>query len=303
MLQTALATENQARVRSPFLATARPRQWIKNVLVFAAPAAAGAMLRPATLAATGLALAAFILASVSTYFINDAADVHADRAHPVKSRRPVAAGLISPRRARLSGLAVAAAALLLAAAVNLPFAGCVAGYLALTVTYSSVLKNIAVLDVLAVAGGFVLRAAGGAAATRVPMSNWFLLTTLLGALYLVTAKRLGEHSRELRRPPHWTGRTVLASYSGPWLQQILTMTLTGTVLAYAGWAFGYRGRDIAMPLLAISFVPFLAGLMRYSLLVSRGDGEVPENLLTGDRFLLLAGVLWSGTAAAAVYLG
>lgn len=285
---------------SALVRTARPRQWIKNLLVFAAPAAAGALVSPATALSTVGAFLAFTAAAVATYFVNDAADAEADRRHPVKWRRPVAAGVISPKAARLIGGVVAAAALGIALAVDWPLAACVAGYLVLTGGYSAGLKNVPVLDVLVVAGGFVLRTAAGAAATGVRVSSWFLLLTLFGALYLVTAKRVGEQNREQLIPG--ARRPVLAGYSPAWLQQILTMTLTGTVVAYAAWAFQYLGHDVALPLLAVSLVPFLAALMRYSLLVARGDGETPENLLTSDRFLMIAGLLWAATAGAAIYL-
>lgn len=275
------------------LGTARPRQWTKNVLVFAAPLAAGVFVRPASF----LALMAFVLASAGTYFINDAVDVEADRRHPVKSRRPVAAGALAVRTAWLIGLGAEAVALLVAAAAGLALAGCVAAYLALTLAYSSWLKRVAVLDILAVAGGFLLRTVGGAVAAAVPMSSWFLLTALLGSLFLVTGKRLSELRRDR------DGRPVLAAYSAPWLQQIFTMTLTGTVIAYACWAFDFAGDDVALPLLALSFVPFLAGLMRYSLLVARGDGEAPENVLAADRFLLISGAAWAAMATAAIYFG
>jgi decaprenyl-phosphate phosphoribosyltransferase len=280
-----------------YLQTARPRQWIKNLLVFAAPAAAGVLDTPRTAVAAMLAFVAFTLAAVATYFLNDAADMDADRRHAVKSRRPIASGRIGRRTARLVGFGAAVAALGLAGAVSWPFGGCVAAYLVLTGAYTVGLKHIAVLDVLVVAGGFVLRTAGGAAATRAPVSSWFLLLTLFGSLFLVTAKRVGEQNRA-----GGAGRRVLTGYAPTWLQQILTMSLTGTVVAYAAWAFQYGAHDVALPVLAASLLPFLAALMRYSLLVSRGAGEVPENLVLGDCFLLVAGLVWAGTAGAAVYL-
>jgi decaprenyl-phosphate phosphoribosyltransferase len=280
------------------LRTARPRQWIKNLLVFGAPAAAGVLFTPAAVRGGVIAFLSFTLAAAGTYFVNDAADADADRRHPVKSRRPVAAGAISPRAARLIGCGSAAAALGLALALPWQFAACVAGYLVLTGSYSAGLKNVPVLDVLLVAGGFVLRAAGGAAATSTVLSSWFLLVILLGSLYLVTAKRAGELTRA-----NPSARRALSGYTAPWLQQTLSMTLTGTVLAYAAWAFQYLGNDVALPLLALSIVPLLAALMRYSLLVAHGAGETPETLLTSDRFLLAAGLLWIVTAGAAIYLG
>jgi decaprenyl-phosphate phosphoribosyltransferase len=285
----------EVTIAGALVRTARPRQWLKNVLVFAAPAASGALVIPGRAFAAVIALLAFTAAAVATYFLNDAADVDADRRHPTKSLRPVAAGLISRRAAVATGIGTAVAAVALAATVNWPFAACVLGYLVLTGAYTAGLKHIPVVDILVVAGGFVLRTAGGAAATGAAVSDWFLLLTLFGALFLVTAKRSGEQNRAaLRR--------VLSGYSASWLQQTLTMALTGTVLAYAAWAFQYRGHDVALPLLAASLVPFLAALLRYSLLVARGGGETPEALLTSDRFLLVAGLVWAGTAGAALYL-
>jgi decaprenyl-phosphate phosphoribosyltransferase len=281
------------------LRTARPRQWIKNLLIFAAPTATGALLTPGTAAAAGLAFAAFTLAAIATYFVNDAADVDADRRHPAKGLRPVAAGVLGRRAAVLIGAGTAVTAIVLATAVGWPLTACVVAYLVLTGAYTAGLKHVPVLDVLVVAGGFVLRTAAGAAATRVSVSSWFMLVTLFGALYLVIAKRLGEQTRNPVGP---APRRVLAGYSPSWLQQILTMSLTGTVLAYAAWAFQYLGHDVALPVLAVSVVPFLAALMRYHLLVTRGDGETPENLLTSDRFLLAAGGLWVACAASAIYL-
>jgi decaprenyl-phosphate phosphoribosyltransferase len=291
----------RSRLAGALLRTARPRQWIKNLLVFAAPAASGALLAPGIAATAGLAFAAFTLAAVATYFINDATDAETDRRHPVKWRRPVAAGLLGETAARMIGYGAGVAALGLGLAVSWQFAAVVAGYLVLTGAYSAALKHVPVLEVLIVAGGFLLRTAGGAVATRVNVSSWFMLLILFGSLYLVTAKRAGEQART-RPGTGLAGRRVLSGYSAPWLQQNLSMALTGTVLAYAAWAFQYLGHDVALPLLALSLVPFLAALMRYSLLVAHGDGEAPEEVLTSDRFLLIAGLVWVVTAGAAIYL-
>jgi decaprenyl-phosphate phosphoribosyltransferase len=279
-----------------FLRTARPRQWIKNLLIFAAPASSGQLLASGIAIHAVLAFLAFTAAAIATYFVNDAADIEADRRHPLKRFRPIAAGLIRRRTAVLTGVGVAVVAIALAVAVNGMFAGCLAGYLALTGAYSAGLKHVAVLEVLIVAGGFLLRTAGGAVATGVPMSSWFMLLTLFGSLFLVIAKRIGEqnHARARRR--------VLSGYSADWLRQTSTMALTGTVLAYAAWAFQYLGHDVALPLLAVSIVPFLAALMRYSLLVAGGDGERPEDLLVSDRFLLASGLIWAATTGGALYL-
>jgi decaprenyl-phosphate phosphoribosyltransferase len=172
----------------------------------------------------------------------------------------------------------------------------VAAYLVLTGSYTLLLKNVVILDILAIAAGFILRVIGGATATNTTPSSWLLLTVLCGSLFLVTAKRLGERSRP---GPH---RSVLAEYSAPWLQQTLTTTATMTVMAYAAWAFDNAGHDISLPLLAASALPFIAGLMRYSLLVSRGAGETPEAVVVADRFLVGAGLIWLAAVWAAIYL-
>ncbi|MBU2668002.1 decaprenyl-phosphate phosphoribosyltransferase [Actinoplanes bogorensis] len=296
---TATAVLPDTSLASSLLRTARPRQWIKNLLVVAVPGASGALFTTGALRGVLLAFVAFTLAAVGTYFINDAADVEADRRHPVKRHRPIAAGELGVSDARWIGYGSAIAALGLAVAVSWSFAACVAAYLALTAAYSARLKHVPVLDVLIVAGGFLLRAVGGGAATATSTSNWFLLVILLGSLYLVIAKRIGELNRTAQGAP---GRRVLAGYSAPWLQQISSMTLSGTVLAYAAWAFPYLGGDVALPLLAASLVPFLAALMRYSLLVAHGAGEAPERVLTSDIFLIGSGLLWVAMAGGALYL-
>jgi decaprenyl-phosphate phosphoribosyltransferase len=294
-MSVATSTRALPRLGTALLRTARPRQWIKNLLVFAAPAAAGVLLRPHVAMATGGAFLAFTLAAIATYFVNDAVDVAADRRHPVKRWRPVAAGLVSPHAAKLAGFGAAVAALAVAGLLGWAFTAVVGGYLTLTAAYSTRLKRMPVVDVLAVAAGFLLRAAGGAVAAGVPLSNWFLLVALFGSLYLVTAKRLAEQKLSTVRP-------TVAEYPSAWLQQVMTMSLTGTVMAYALWAFQYIG-DAALPVLALSLGPFLAALMRYGLLVARGDGEAPEKVVTSDRFLLVAGLIWAGLVAGGLYLG
>lgn len=281
------------------LETARPRQWSKNVLVLAAPAAAGVLLQPSTAVAALWAAGVFVLCSSSTYFINDAGDVAADRVHPTKSRRPVAAGRLGVRTAYAIGAALAILAPIAALLLGPALVGVVLLYLALTLAYSLWLKSHAVVELLAVASGFLLRAIAGGVATGIALSNWFLLVALFGSLFLVTAKRLAEAQRGADGS---LTRTVLGGYPVAWLQQTFTMSLTGTVLAYASWALQYVGRDVAPPVLALSVLPFLAVMLRYSLLVARGAGEAPEDLIFSDRVLLGAGVVWAVLVGSALYL-
>jgi decaprenyl-phosphate phosphoribosyltransferase len=293
------ARQASAGFGAAVLATARPRQWPKNILVLAAPAAAGVLLQPATAAAAAWATGVFVMASASTYFINDARDVEADRLHPVKRRRPVAAGRLGVRTSWGIGLGLAVLAPLAALPLGPAMLGVVVLYLALTMAYSLWLKDQPVVELLAVASGFVLRAVAGGIAAGVPLSNWFLLVALFGSLFLVTAKRAAEAGDPLSGGAI---RPVLDAYPSAWLQQILTVSLAGTVLAYASWALQYVGHDVAVPVLALSVVPFLALMLRYSLLVARGEGEAPEDVVFSDRFLLVAGVLWAALVGSALYL-
>ncbi|MCW2740561.1 MAG: Decaprenyl-phosphate phosphoribosyltransferase [Blastococcus sp.] len=284
---------------SAVLTSARPRQWLKNLLVLAAPAAAGVLVVPSIAVSAVWAAVVFTLASASTYFINDARDVAADRLHPVKCRRPVASGRLGVRTAYGIGLGLAVLAPVAALPLGPAMVGIVLAYLALTAAYSMWLKHQPVADLLAVACGFVLRAIAGGVATGVALSDWFLLVALFGSLFLVTAKRSAEAQRSLA---DGGGRRVLAGYPPAWLQQILTVSLAGTVLAYASWAVQYVGRDVALPMLVLSVLPFLAALLRYSLLVARGNGEAPEQVVVADHFLLGAGIVWAALVGGALYL-
>ncbi len=305
---TAARTPRRRRPRTvatggSLLALLRPGQWPKNVLVLAAPAAAGTLLVPATLARSTGAVVAFVCVSVAVYAVNDVHDADLDRLHPAKAARPVASGAVPPQLA----LAVAAGAAALGVALGVLLGGWTAlvlvSYLASSLAYTLRLKHVPVLDVVVVAAGFVLRALAGAAANGLPVSNWFLLVSLFGALYLVTGKRTAE----LAGAPAGAGgeittRPVLAAYPASWLAQVATLSLSGTVLCYAMWAFQYLGTDVIHPVLAATVLPFLVAVLRYGLLVSQGHGERPEHLVLRDRPLLAAGMLWAAMMAVSLYL-
>src|SRR4051812_26965739 len=171
---------------------ARPRQWTKNALVFAAPAAAGTLTTAWVFRDAMLAFVAFCLASSATYMVNDARDVEADRRHPVKRARPVASGAISARAAYACAALAALGSLVFAAAAAPLLVVVVVGYLALTTAYSARLKHEPVLDICSVALGFFLRAVAGGVATETPLSRWFVIVTAFCSLYLVTGKRYAE---------------------------------------------------------------------------------------------------------------
>jgi decaprenyl-phosphate phosphoribosyltransferase len=272
-------------------------------MLFAAPVAAGVINQPsALLRATGAA-AAFILLSIAIYALNDVRDAPDDRRHPLKRYRPVAAGALSPAAARVWGIAAGLAGLTVAGLLGVPTFVIGLAYLVAQLLYVYGLKHVAVVDVILVALGFVLRAAAGATATRVPLSSWFLAVSLFGALFLVAGKRQAERKNiALDGGSDARSRPVLAAYSSAWLDQLTTLALLGTSMSYGLWAFQYLGGDVVRQLLTVSFVPFLTGLLRYGLLVSNGRGEMPEHEIFRDRVLLIAGLAWALLVGAGLYL-
>jgi decaprenyl-phosphate phosphoribosyltransferase len=285
----------------PLLRTARPRQWAKNILVFAAPGAAGVLDEPTQLGKTLLAFVAFCFAASGTYFWNDVLDVEADRAHPTKSKRPIAAGQISLATGRLMGVLLPLAALgTMALTGSWQAVAVVAAYLAITLSYSAVWKHIAVLDLIAIASGFVLRAAGGAEAVDVPMSSWFVLVTTFGSLFIVTGKRFAE-SRELGDDAGAV-RSTLEDYSEGFLRFVLAVSCGGALVSYCVWAFDAKDlAETSMPFYELSVVPILAAFLRYALVLEQGHGAAPEEVFTNDRVLQLLGVTWVIVFALAVY--
>ncbi|MDX6258515.1 MAG: decaprenyl-phosphate phosphoribosyltransferase, partial [Kribbellaceae bacterium] len=248
-----------SRARS-LLKLSRPQQWHKAVMLYAAPAAAGVIDQPHSLLRATIAAVAFILLSIAVYALNDVRDAADDRRHPRKQYRPVASGALSPAAATAWAVGAATAGLAVVAALGVPTVALGIAYLVVQLLYVFGLKHIAVVDVIAVALGFVLRAAAGATATAVPVSNWFLLVSLFGALFLVAGKRRAERGAgtvDARTRP------VLAAYTAAWLDQLTTVALLGTSLSYGLWAFQYLGEDVFRQLLTVSFLPFLTGLLRY----------------------------------------
>jgi decaprenyl-phosphate phosphoribosyltransferase len=290
-------------VLRPLLREARPRQWVKNVLVFAAPGAAGVLDDGGALGRAGVAFVAFCLVSSGTYFWNDLLDVEADRLHPTKRHRPIASGAVPIGLARLVGTAAIVAGIALGVATGRwETVAVLAVYAALTLSYSTHLKHVAVVDLVAVASGFVLRAMAGAAATDVPMSTWFVLCTTFGSLFIVTGKRYAE-LRELGEEAAAT-RATLEAYSLSYLRTVLAVSIGATLVAYCIWAFDtaeLAGSDF--PFYELSIVPMLTALLRYLLILEQGHGGAPEEVFAADRPLQFFGVAWLVTFALGVYIG
>jgi decaprenyl-phosphate phosphoribosyltransferase len=285
----------------PILRTARPKQWLKNVLVFAAPGAAGVLDEPGDLGITLLVFVAFCLAASGTYFWNDVLDVESDRAHPTKSQRPVASGTLGLTAARVIGTVLPLGALGFAALTGRWQTVAVLGlYMAITLSYSAVWKHIAVIDLVAIASGFVLRAAAGAVAVDVPMSSWFVLVTTFGSLFIVTGKRYAE-ARDLGDDAHDV-RSTLAEYNEGYLRFVMAVTCGGALVSYCVWAF--ETKELAnseLPYYELSVVPILTAFLRYMLAIDQGHGAAPEDVFAGDRVLQVLGVAWVLVFGMAVY--
>jgi decaprenyl-phosphate phosphoribosyltransferase len=288
--------------RTPaLLRLARPKQWVKNVLVIAAPGAAGVLTHGRPLFRTGVAFVCFCLAASATYFINDAVDVEENRQHPRKRTRPVAAGEVSPRAAIIGGVALAAAAIALSFAARWQLALVIGGYFALTVAYTIWLKHEPVLDLASVACGFVLRTIAGGIAVGVSISPWFLIVAGAGSMFMVTGKR----SAELRQLGTGTvsHRRSLAVYTEAYLSYVRGVASSVAILAYCLWAFEKSALVGTQAWFELSIVPFALGVLRYALLLTQGDGGAPEDLVLSDRVLIGIGVAWVVCFAIAVHSG
>ncbi len=286
-----------------YLLALRPRQWTKNLVVFAAPLFAFSI-NPQSLLGSLLALILFCCASSSFYLINDIADVESDRQHPVKCKRPIAAGLVS------IPIASAMALVLLGSALSIgwwrsPMLGAtITAYAMLQVAYNLRLKRMVILDIGAIATGFVLRAYGGAAATKIILSPWFVLCTAMLALFLAIEKRKAE--LRLAQIKGGKTRAVLKRYSLPLLNRMENVVTTGTLVCYALWSSGpmVHGAATNYMLLTMPFVVY--GIFRYQLLSDPqeigntsdigveegGRSERPEEVLLKDLPIILTVIGW-----------
>ncbi len=271
------------------LATARPKQWVKNALVIAAPGAAGALGHDDVPVRATLACLAFCLVSSGIYAINDVRDRHEDRLHPRKRHRPVAAGELSAGAAVALGAIALTAGFVICGLIRPLLLAVAVGYVGLTLSYTFVWRHIVVLDLFAIAGGFVLRAVAGGVAAPVALSRWFILVITASAVLVAAGKRMGELERTdgsgLAR------RRVLELYTPQMLRLILSGSAAVAVFAYVVWAL-WLPTVHGVPWRLFTAVPFAACIFRYGVLVRSGAGETPEDLLLSDRWLAAGGVAW-----------
>jgi decaprenyl-phosphate phosphoribosyltransferase len=279
-----------ASVAGAAVQAARPRQWPKNLLVFAAPLAAATLGRDDGFFYALAAFGAFTAASSAVYLINDVLDVERDRLHPTKRLRPVAAGRLPERVAVLFAAVALALAFAAGFAIGEPgLTAVIAGYVALSLLYSSFLKHVPWLELVFVAVGFVLRALGGAVATHVPPSGWFLTVCSLGALMVAAGKRYTELAAlGTNAAAH---RPVMRWYRAPLLRALQRAAATGLVAAYLFWAASghtawMRGWHLA------SLVPLTAALVRFDRLTDRATGRPVEDLIARDLVMIGCELAW-----------
>jgi len=283
------------------LATMRPKQWIKNVIIFAALVFDEKLF---IWAQTRRAIAGFLLFTLISgivYTINDLLDIEKDRQHPKKRERPLASGKLSPKFATAAVISLAAGALILALWLDLFFALTLFGYLLLQLAYSFKVKNVVLLDVLAIAAGFVLRVAGGVLLVDAErFSPWLYIITTLGALFLGLGKRRGE--LVLLGQEAENHRAILKEYTLPLLDQLISIVTSSTILAYAFYTFSapnLPGNHMMM--LTIPFVIY--GLFRYLYLIHvKGTTLAPDEVLLTDLPIQLTVLFWGMAAVGIMYI-
>jgi 4-hydroxybenzoate polyprenyltransferase len=276
----------------------RPAQWLKNGVVFAGLVFGGKLFDPGAFRSAIFATVIFCLLSSGFYLVNDVRDLAADRLHPVKRLRPTAAGALSSVTASRLGIAFVAIALAFALILDQTFALALLAYTALMAAYNLGLKQIIILDVFAIAAGFVIRAAAGAIAVQVTISPWLLICTMLLALLIAFGKRRYELSTLENAVAH---RRNLESYSQPMLDQFVAVTAAATLIAYAVYTFDAESAPpdhrmmLTIPLVAYAIFRYLFLLYR------RGKGGTPETMVLTDRGLLTSVSLWCIVSAVLFY--
>jgi 4-hydroxybenzoate polyprenyltransferase len=282
-------------------ASLRPDQWTKNLLLFAGLVFGGRLLEPGAVAAATAAFAVFCALSGAMYLVNDVRDRDADRRHPLKQTRPIASGALPTQTASLVAAALIISATAVAWMIAPALAGTAVAYVLLLLLYSAKLKHVVIVDVLAIAGGFVLRAVAGAAAVDVPIRSWLLTCTTLLALFLALSKR--RHELVLLGDSAVDHRPSLGEYSPYLLDQMIAVVTASTVIAY--WVFATSAETAARlgtGRLGLTIPFVLYGIFRYLYLVHQKRlGGSPAAMLLNDGPLLACVALWTGTVVLLMY--
>lgn len=269
---------------------ARPKQWVKNVLVVAVPFLARSIGDPSVMLDTALAFVVFCMAASGIYFVNDAKDVESDRAHPTKRYRPIAAGLVPLPIAYVVAVILLVGSIGISAAVSFQLVAVTTIYVAVQLGYCFGLKHQPVIDMCIVSSGFLLRVVAGGAAAELGISQWFMLVTAFGSLFMVAGKRYAEIIFANK-----TGakiRKSLESYSASYLRFVWATSAAMVIMNYSLWA--YQQAEIARVWSALSIVPFVIAILRYAVDVDRGSAGEPEEVVLKDKIMLVLGALLAG---------
>jgi decaprenyl-phosphate phosphoribosyltransferase len=298
----AVAAVRRAPVRTSAAAlvrSLRPRQWVKNVLVFAAPGAAGVLFAPDVLERTAAAFVVFCAVASAGYLVNDAMDAEQDRRHASKRFRPIAAGTLSERAAFVAAGALFALGAAVSVGLGTPFLVSVLAYAGVTVSYSLGLKRVAVVDLLLVASCYVLRAVAGAAAVAVEPSTWFLALVSASAVAVVAGRRIAD----VRSPDRLVGQpTRMAAYTLEYLRGIWILGLGIAVTTYCLWAVAVPHDSHGIAWSQVSIAPFALALLRYAYVLEDGRAGEPEEVFASDRVIQVAVVAWCLVYGLGVYL-
>jgi 4-hydroxybenzoate polyprenyltransferase len=288
-------------VLAAVIAAMRPRQWVKNLVVFAALLFAGRLTDRASLFAAAAAFVLFCATSGAIYIVNDLADAERDRLHPTKSRRPIASGDLGRVSAIVAVVVLLVGALLAAFTMSPPFGAVLFTYVALNLAYSFRLKDVVIIDVMVIAAGFVLRAVGGGLVIDVEISTWLVLCTILLSLFLAFCKRRQELESLDDARAH---RTALKDYSVAFIDQMINVVTASTVTAYMFYTVSPEVESKLHTQYLYLTVPFvLYGIFRYLFLVhQRGEGGNPTQALLTDRPLLLCVALYVVTVVVLLYV-
>lgn len=281
----------------------RPKQWVKNLLVLAAPIAALGAEVPYDYDEMAIniliAFVSFSLAASCIYLVNDSRDVEADRAHPTKRFRPIAAGVVPEWLAYTLAVVLGLSSLGISVLASVNLTIVIAVYIVMQLAYCFGLKHQAVLDICIVSSAYLIRAIAGGAAAGIPLSQWFLLVMTFGSLFMVAGKRYAELQLAER-----TGakiRKSLESYTASYLRFVWTVAATAMVVCYSLWAFERDGANASW--YAVTIIPITIAILRYAVDVDGGLAGEPEEIALKDRVLQLLLLTWIGTIGAAVFLG
>lgn len=282
------------------LVALRPRQWIKNLLVLAAPVFAGVIFDTGVIARSVVTFAAFCLVSSSIYLINDARDVVEDRAHPTKRFRPIAAGEVAVPFAYGLAAVLLVGSCLIGGLVSWSLLAVLASYAVINLAYCLWLKHEPVVDIAIIATGFVLRTVAGGAANHLALSQWFLLIASFGSLFMAAGKRYAE--ARLVGEGQSATRKSLARYSASYLRFVWSLAAGVLIMSYGLWSFQMQQEQHrAVPWATISMVPFVLAVLRYAVDVDAGRAGEPEDIALSDRLLQALAVLWLVLVGLSVY--